>query len=120
MDPYIAVNSFQFSTGSSIESDSTGVYVSGTFSGSFTVGGSTYTSSGFDAYLIKYSLTGSVQWVKVLGNSGTSYDAFLGSVPGGVVLGFDNSNSAALTVGSTTFNGKQAFLVVYDRNGATI
>jgi hypothetical protein len=121
MNPYIAVNSFQFSTGnSSVESDSSGVYVSGSFSGSFTLSGSTYTASGYDVYLIKYSLTGSVQWVRVLGNSGDSYSAFLVPVPGGVVLGFDNSNSAALTVGSTTFNGKQAFLVVYDRDGATI
>src|SRR5262249_44861996 len=58
----------------SVAVDSTGeMYVTGTFSSSIDVGGSTPLTSagGVDVYLAKYSTAGAHVWSKALGNTGT-------------------------------------------------
>ena len=99
------------------------LYEAGAFRGTAIVGNATLTSrGGLDAYLVKYTPTGQLAWVRVLGTAGEDYafdvaldaagNAYLaGASPGAVALGNN------LVLNSSASGSGQAFLIRYSPQG---
>jgi hypothetical protein len=105
--------------GSLVEDNSGNFYLSGTFSGSLSFGATTLQTAGadYDAYLVKFSTAGTVQWAKRFGNSGNTYAAFVGLNVGGAGIFFDNGTQVPMTIGSQTSNAETTFFVRLGRDG---
>jgi hypothetical protein len=106
-------------SGNMVEDSSGNLYLSGTFTGTATVGSTTLQTAGadYDAYLIKISSMGSVQWALRLGNAANLGGAFVGLNVGGVGLYFDNGQQLSLTIGSQTSSSETSFFVRIGRDG---
>ena len=97
----------------------TDVYVTGTFTGTEQFGASSFTATGFDAYVLRYDAAGNIIWARQIGGAltekGTSVATDgLGRVH---VAGFFEGS---VTIGSTTLIAPQdtsGFLATYDAAG---
>ncbi|UOQ52224.1 SBBP repeat-containing protein [Hymenobacter cellulosivorans] len=98
-------------------------YEAGTFSGTTTVAGTTLTSQGdYDAYLAKYTPTGTLAWVRQIGAAGrdNAFDVALDAAGNAYVTGGFTSSIALgnnLSLTSTTTAGKRLFVVRYSPQG---
>ena len=106
-------------SGSMVEDSSGNLYVSGAFTGTATVGSITLQTAGadYDAFVIKVSSLGSVQWAIRIGNSYNVYSAFVGLNVGGIGVYFDNGAQQPLTIGSQTSSSETSFFVRIGRDG---
>ena len=106
-------------SGSMVEDGTGNLYLSGTFTGAMTLGSTTLQTAGadYDAYLIKLSSLGSVQWAKQIGNSVNSGGVFVGLNIGGVGIFFDNGAQVPMTIGSQTSSSETSFFVRIGRDG---
>jgi len=105
--------------GNLVEDSSGNFYLSGTFSGSLSFGATTLQTAGadYDAYLVKFSTAGTVQWAKRFGNSVNTNAAFVGLNVGGAGIFFDNGAQVPMTIGSQTSSAETTFFVRLGRDG---
>ena len=117
----IVGNSFDMGSvyGNMVEDSSGNLYLSGTFTGTATVGSTTLQTAygDYDAYVLKLAPSGSVQWALRIGNSSFVYGAFVGLNTGGIALYLDNPGQAPLVIGSQTSTIETSFFVRIGRNG---
>ena len=110
-------------SGSMVEDSAGNLYLSGIFTGTATVGSTTLqTVNAYnDAYVIKISALGSVQWAIQFGNAADLGGAFVGLNVGGVDVYFDNGLvnglKLPLTIGSQTSSVETSFFVRIGRDG---
>ena len=91
--------------GGAIAVDSSGVkYLSGTFSGSSNLRGTTRTAVGnSDAFLMKITSSGSLQWLRSAGNAAATYYSLVRIARGGgAIWNIDNAGSSTITIGTET------------------
>ncbi|MEI8322919.1 MAG: hypothetical protein WCG49_07400, partial [Actinomycetes bacterium] len=104
--------------GNMVEDSSGNLYLSGTFTGTATVGSTILETAGLnDAYVLKLAPSGSVQWALRIGNSANVYGAFVGLNTGGIAVYLDNSGQVPLVIGSQTSTIETTFFVRIGRNG---
>jgi hypothetical protein len=91
--------------GGAIAVDSSGgKYLSGTFTGSSNLRGTTRTAVGAaDAFVMKITSSGSLQWLRSAGNAETTYYSLVRIARGGgAIWNLDNAGSSTITIGSET------------------
>jgi hypothetical protein len=91
--------------GGAIAVDSSGgKYLSGTFTGSANLRGVTRTAIGdSDAFLMKITSSGSLQWLRSAGNAQATYYSLVRIARGGgVIWNIDNAGSSTITIGTET------------------
>ena len=119
--------------GYDIATDSSGnVYVTGIYLGTVTIGSTTLTStSSYDAFVVKYDTSGTVQWAKSIGGSaGPDYGYGIATDSSGnvYVIGRYYGNTITFAPGTTLTNTNQddtggefattdVFVVKYDTSG---
>ena len=105
--------------GNLVEDNLGNFYLSGTFTDSLTFGSTTLQTAGadYDAYLVKFSSAGIVQWAKRFGNSVNTNAAFVGLNVGGAGIFFDNGAQLPMTIGSQTSSAETTFFVRIGRDG---
>jgi len=111
--------------GFGIATDSTGVYVTGTYSSTSVVtlnNGKTLPATVlFDAFIVKYDTSGQAQWVATVGSNGNDGGYGIATDSTGVYVTGQYSSSSPVTLN----NGKtlpisvglDAFIVKYDTSG---
>ncbi|MEI6743892.1 MAG: hypothetical protein WCL35_09000, partial [bacterium] len=106
-------------SGNMVEDPSGNLYLSGVFTGTAILGSTTLetASSDYDAYVMKISSVGSVQWALRLGNSAGTYSAFVGLNIGGIGVYFDSGAQLPLSVGSQSFTNETSVFVRIGRAG---
>lgn len=110
--------------GNRTRSDKQGnVYISGNFSGSFSIGGTSVVSSGLeDIYLAKFSSSGSLIWIRTGGgpDNDWSYDLYI-SENGNIYITGHFLDTAHFGISSIISKGSvDAFVAKYDSSGNLI
>ena len=108
-------------TGRSIATDSNGnVYVTGYYYGSVTIGSTTLNSLySYDAFVVKYDTSGTVQWAKSIGGTNSDYGYGIATDSSGNVYVI-GKYSGSFTIGSTTLTSagsNDVFVAKYDTSG---
>jgi hypothetical protein len=100
-DAYIAADGDVWG-GSLVVDNSGSVYLSGTFSGTSVLLGTSKSAVGSsDAFVMKISSANTLQWVRAIGNIHTTYYSLVGLARGGgVILNMDNAGSSTVTIGT--------------------
>ncbi len=103
---------------SAVATDPNGaIYVTGTFAGTVTFGGETYTSNedSTDVFVAKLGANGAIQWVQTIGSADEDYVYAIAATSGRVAIG--GSHGAAMTdfaSALTSNGGGDGFVVEYD------
>jgi hypothetical protein len=84
-------------------------YLAGYFAASITLGTTTLTTTGNDAYVAKYNASGVLQWARQGGTTGTFVQGVAVDAAGNVTLGGDCVSSVSF--GGTPLNGNGPFVV---------
>jgi hypothetical protein len=100
-DAYIAADGDVWG-GSLVIDNSGSVYLSGTFSGTSVLLGTSKSAVGSsDAFVMKISSANTLQWVRAIGNIHATYYSLVGLARGGgVILNMDNAGSSTVTIGT--------------------
>ena len=134
---YTTISGTSFDYGQGIATDSTGVYASGYYNSTSTValtngdgtpsGKSLPISVGIDAFIVKYSTSGTVQWYTTIQGTSTDQGFSLATDSTGVYAtgGYNSTSTVALTNGDGTPSGKSlpisaatdTFIVKYSTSG---
>jgi hypothetical protein len=109
----------------SVSTDPSGnVYITGSFSSTFTIGSTTLTSAGSsDAFLVKYDPNGTFLWAKSAGGTFTDYGQSISTDSSGNLYVTGNFESPTITFGSTTLSNEgreDIFIVKYSPDGAVL
>ncbi|MEI8321788.1 MAG: hypothetical protein WCG49_01575 [Actinomycetes bacterium] len=80
------------------------LYLSGVFSGDFSLGAKSLSTpkDSYDAFVLKMSPTGDMLWAEQLGNSGNTGAAFVQADNAGATIFSDNGATTDVTIGSVT------------------
>ena len=93
-------------------------YLTGYFDSTITLGTTTLTTTGRDAYLVKYDAQGTSQWVRRGGTTGTSAGSIATDAGGNVLITGDYETSVAF--GGTPLTGGGVFFYQISPTGAVL
>ncbi|MCC6844856.1 MAG: immunoglobulin domain-containing protein [Bacteroidetes bacterium] len=100
--------------------NTSGIYATGSFTDSLTVGADNLTSAGnADIFIAKYSIGGAPQWTRQAGGTGLDYgNAIALDLAGNILIGGTTGDSAAFgAIQTGKFGGQDGFATQYSATG---
>jgi hypothetical protein len=121
MTPLVSIKGPMFDTSPAITADATGnTYIIGRYSGTVTIGTTTFTSLGHsDIFIAKHNKSGVLQWVKSAGGADGEYGSDIAVDAGGYVY-ITGGFSGTATFGSTdvtSAGSSDVFVAKYTNSG---